>query len=184
MAGRRQRSRASLRGYRGQVASSTGLHRVGAAWNQLPERTRSLIPFFALLTIAVTYPLYVDSLPTNVPVILTFPDMHSAVTILVFTMMAVGLNVVVGYCGLLDLGYVAFYALGAYTAGWLASGQFQQVKFHFGSVGITHDARDPHLDLARAPERGDRDGAGRHLHRPADPAAPRRLPRHRHARLR
>ena len=37
--------------------------------------------------------------------------------------------------GLLDLGYVAFYAVGAYTAGWLASGHFQQVKFHIGSVG-------------------------------------------------
>ena len=32
-------------------------------------------------------------------------------------MMAVGLNVVVGYSGLLDLGYVAFYAAGAYSAG-------------------------------------------------------------------
>jgi ABC-type branched-subunit amino acid transport system permease subunit len=32
-------------------------------------------------------------------------------------MMAVGLNVVVGYAGLLDLGYVAFYAIGAYTRG-------------------------------------------------------------------
>jgi branched-chain amino acid transport system permease protein len=147
LAGRGQRSRASLRGYRGQVARGSGLHRAGAAWNQLPERARSLIPFFGLLTIAVTYPLYVDSLPTNVPVILTFPDMHSAVTILVFTMMAVGLNVVVGYCGLLDLGYVAFYALGAYTAGWLASGQFQQVKFHFGSVGISHDARGIHISI-------------------------------------
>ena len=39
-------------------------------------------------------------------------------------MMAVGLNIVVGYAGLLDLGYVAFYALGAYTAGWFASLQF------------------------------------------------------------
>jgi branched-chain amino acid transport system permease protein len=50
-----------------------------------------------------------------------------------FTMMAVGLNIVVGYCGLLDLGYVAFYAVGAYTAGWLASQHFEQVTFHFGS---------------------------------------------------
>ncbi len=61
--------------------------------------------------------------------------------------MAVGLNVVVGYCGLLDLGYVAFYAIGAYTGGWLASGQFQQVRFHFGSVGITHDARGIHISI-------------------------------------
>jgi ABC-type branched-subunit amino acid transport system permease subunit len=79
---------------------------------------------------------------------------RSAVTILVFTTMAVGLNVVVGYCGLLDLGYVAFYAIGAYTAGWLASGQFQQVNFHFGSVGHQpRRARDPHLDLAGADHR-------------------------------
>ena len=43
---------------------------------------------------------------------------------LVFMMMAVGLNIVVGYAGLLDLGYVAFYATGAYTAAWFASPQF------------------------------------------------------------
>ena len=36
---------------------------------------------------------------------------------IVFTMMAVGLNIVVGYAGLLDLGYVAFYAVGAYIGG-------------------------------------------------------------------
>jgi branched-chain amino acid transport system permease protein len=39
-------------------------------------------------------------------------------------LMAVGLNIVVGYAGLLDLGYVAFYAMGAYTAAWFASPQF------------------------------------------------------------
>ena len=36
-----------------------------------------------------------------------------------WAIMALGLNVVVGYAGLLDLGYVAFWALGGYTAGWL-----------------------------------------------------------------
>ena len=81
------------------------------------------------------------------PLIYSFPSVRSAVTILVFTTMAVGLNVVVGYCGLLDLGYVAFYAIGAYTAGWLASGQFQQVNFHFGSVGISRDARGIHISI-------------------------------------
>ena len=40
---------------------------------------------------------------------------------LVYVMLALGLNIVVGYAGLLDLGYVAFYALGAYTVGWFAS---------------------------------------------------------------
>ena len=43
---------------------------------------------------------------------------------LIFVMMALGLNIVVGYAGLLDLGYVAFYAIGAYTAAWFASPHF------------------------------------------------------------
>jgi branched-chain amino acid transport system permease protein len=36
--------------------------------------------------------------------------------------MALGLNIVVGFAGLLDLGYVAFFAIGAYTAAYFASG--------------------------------------------------------------
>jgi branched-chain amino acid transport system permease protein len=38
-----------------------------------------------------------------------------------YTVMALGLNVIVGFAGLLDLGYVAFFAIGAYTIGWLGS---------------------------------------------------------------
>ena len=41
-----------------------------------------------------------------------------------WAIMALGLNVVVGYAGLLDLGYVAFWALGGYTAGWLMAAPF------------------------------------------------------------
>jgi len=41
-------------------------------------------------------------------------------TAAIFVMLASGLNIVVGYCGLLDLGYVAFMAVGAYTAGILS----------------------------------------------------------------
>jgi branched-chain amino acid transport system permease protein len=37
---------------------------------------------------------------------------------------ALGLNIIVGFAGLLDLGYVAFFALGALTAGWFMSGFF------------------------------------------------------------
>jgi branched-chain amino acid transport system permease protein len=40
---------------------------------------------------------------------------------LAFVVMALGLNVVVGFAGLLDLGYVAFYAIGAYSLGWFGS---------------------------------------------------------------
>jgi len=41
--------------------------------------------------------------------------------ILIFTMLALGLNIVVGFAGLLDLGYVAFFAIGGYTAAFLTS---------------------------------------------------------------
>src|SRR5260221_4483529 len=39
----------------------------------------------------------------------------------VFVLLAIGLNVVVGFAGLLDLGYAAFFAIGSYTYGILAS---------------------------------------------------------------
>jgi branched-chain amino acid transport system permease protein len=48
-----------------------------------------------------------------------------------YVMLALGLNIVVGYAGLLDLGYVAFFALGAYTLGWFGSGLFAQRDIHF-----------------------------------------------------
>ena len=43
---------------------------------------------------------------------------------LLFIMLALGLNIVVGYAGLLDLGYIAFFAVGAYSYALLASPQF------------------------------------------------------------
>jgi len=42
---------------------------------------------------------------------------------LIFTILALGLNIVVGFAGLLDLGYAAFFAIGAYTTGILSSPQ-------------------------------------------------------------
>ena len=90
-----------------------------------------LVPL--LIALALVYPWIDDGL-RDLPVIGDFlPGTGSVVVMLAFTMMAVGLNIVVGYAGLLDLGYVAFYAVGAYTAGWFASQQFEQVTLHFGS---------------------------------------------------
>jgi branched-chain amino acid transport system permease protein len=43
---------------------------------------------------------------------------------LLYIMLALGLNIVVGLAGLLDLGYIAFFAVGAYMTGMLASPQF------------------------------------------------------------
>jgi branched-chain amino acid transport system permease protein len=54
---------------------------------------------------------------------------------LVYVIMALGLNIVVGYAGLLDLGYVAFWAIGGYCAGWFMSEFFYFLNLHFfGSV--------------------------------------------------
>jgi branched-chain amino acid transport system permease protein len=48
--------------------------------------------------------------------------LNDMVVAAVYVVMALGLNVVVGFAGLLDLGYVAFFAIGAYTAAYFASG--------------------------------------------------------------
>ena len=66
----------------------------------------------------------------------------------IFVMMALGLNIVVGYAGLLDLGYVAFYAMGAYTAAWFASPHFgESVTLHVGSVGVSPQAAGFHVSI-------------------------------------
>jgi branched-chain amino acid transport system permease protein len=50
------------------------------------------------------------------------PFLQDCVQALAYVVMALGLNIVVGFAGLLDLGYVAFFAIGAYTMGWFGSG--------------------------------------------------------------
>jgi branched-chain amino acid transport system permease protein len=54
---------------------------------------------------------------------------------LLYVFLALGLNIVVGFAGLLDLGYIAFYAVGAYCAGLLASPHlphaFESVRIFF-----------------------------------------------------
>src|SRR5436305_5958973 len=61
--------------------------------------------------------------------------MDATIKSVALAVMALGLNVVVGFAGLLDLGYVAFYAIGAYCAGWFGSGFFFKYNVH---VGISH----------------------------------------------
>src|SRR3954451_19920987 len=59
----------------------------------------------------------------NLPVITTPDSDFGGVlfTVATYVLVALGLNIVVGYAGLLDLGYVGFYAIGAYTVGVLGS---------------------------------------------------------------
>jgi len=48
----------------------------------------------------------------------------------VFVLLAIGLNIVVGFAGLLDLGYAAFFAIGAYTYAMLGSGWLDVTAIH------------------------------------------------------
>jgi len=59
--------------------------------------------------------------------------LDASIQTLAYVIMALGLNIVVGFAGLLDLGYVAFYVLGAFVIGWLGSRQFPDVN---GGAGV------------------------------------------------
>jgi branched-chain amino acid transport system permease protein len=60
-------------------------------------------------------------------------NLDVAIYAVAYITFALGLNIVVGFAGLLDLGYVAFYAIGAYAIGWFGSNWFSTVN---GGKGI------------------------------------------------
>lgn len=77
------------------------------------DRNATLI---ALGVLALAYP-WIDRL-------FRLGFMGEVIPVLVFLLMALGLNIVVGYAGLLDLGYAAFFAIGAYATAMVASPHF------------------------------------------------------------
>jgi branched-chain amino acid transport system permease protein len=87
-----------------------------------PKALRVGLPVIALI-VALLFPFFFD---TGSGV------MGDATLALAYVVMALGLNVVVGFAGLLDLGYVAFYAIGAYSMGWFASSHFSGSSIHIG----------------------------------------------------
>ncbi|MFO7571586.1 MAG: hypothetical protein R6W48_03170 [Gaiellaceae bacterium] len=102
---------------------------------------------WALGAVALTYPFWY-SVPPFSYVTMDVLGLQLDVVILmyVYVLLALGLNVVVGSAGLLDLGYVAFFALGAYTIGWFASDKFSGVNFHFLSTS-TASAPGIHINV-------------------------------------
>jgi branched-chain amino acid transport system permease protein len=88
------------------------------------SRHANLIVAGVVFGIAIFIPYFFDPLASF---------MNNAVLALAYVVMALGLNIVVGFAGLLDLGYVAFYAFGSYTVGWLASDFYSRVN---GEKGI------------------------------------------------
>ena len=99
-----------------------------------------------MLLIAIFYPIYQPNL-FDVVVFGNFPSVDTGVTMMIFIMMALGLNIVVGYAGLLDLGFVAFYAMGAYTVAWFASQHFSNVNVHVGGVGVAPNTPGFHISI-------------------------------------
>jgi branched-chain amino acid transport system permease protein len=73
--------------------------------------------------------------------------MNATIIALAFAVMSLGLNVVVGFAGLLDLGYVAFYALGAYSLGWFGSDFFFGAHVHVGVSGVAATEIGIHLNF-------------------------------------
>ncbi len=132
----------------------------------VPEPQRTWVLPVVVIVAAIFYPFYQPHMFT-IPIFGPWPDVATGVVMLVFIMMAVGLNIVVGYAGLLDLGYVAFYATGAYTAAFFASQQFAGQKcpkpgfdvnncpvaavpkhnFDFGAVGLVPGSGGIHISV-------------------------------------
>jgi branched-chain amino acid transport system permease protein len=124
------------------------------SWERVLGRPGRWIVPLAFLGLTVAYPFYAAKLFT-IPILGAFPDVHTGVVMLIYVMMAVGLNVVVGYAGLLDLGYVAFYAIGAYTSASLASTQFAGATasgapkryFGLGAIGVDKSLGGIHISI-------------------------------------
>jgi branched-chain amino acid transport system permease protein len=116
---------------------------------QMPAPARRFSHFFIPAIVGVVvllYPFYVANLG-SMNVLGDYPDLGTGVIMGVYAMMAVGLNIVVGYAGLLDLGYVAFYAVGAYTCAWFASVQFAHRNIHLGAVGVGPSTPGIHISI-------------------------------------
>jgi branched-chain amino acid transport system permease protein len=109
----------ALAGFRGSVRTVRGA---------LPNWVWALV----LIGLAIIYPYITDSI--DLPILGGHDDLLDAsIQTLGYIIMALGLNIVVGMAGLLDLGYVAFYAIGAFVIGWLGSQNFPDVN---GGKGI------------------------------------------------
>ena len=113
------------------------------------ERIPTVGPYIRIAIafgLAFTYPFYVSNM-FDIPIFGPWPDVSTGVYMLVFIMMAIGLNIVVGYAGLLDLGYVAFYAIGSYTVAWFASSQFSGLNVHFWDTGVGATVPGIHISI-------------------------------------
>src|SRR5437879_2557608 len=94
--------------------------RPARGWSSLDEQTRNRVLFAIFVAFLVLYPVIDRGIGIG--------RMGSMNPILVFTLLALGLNIVVGFAGLLDLGYAAFFAIGGYTVAFMTAPQSPLVQ--------------------------------------------------------
>jgi branched-chain amino acid transport system permease protein len=104
---------------------------------RLGKVSTNAILTIVVVAVAVVLPFFYDS---------GSGFMNDATVALVYVVMALGLNIVVGFAGLLDLGYVAFFAIGAYTMGWLGSSWFSKEDIHIGVSELLNNQPGIHLN--------------------------------------
>ncbi len=94
---------------------------VRRAWENDPRKDPNAVAYILLALFAVLFPIFANVISGGNPgFLVTFMADGG-----VYVLLALGLNVVVGMAGLLDLGYAAFFAIGAYTYAFLASEHLQ-----------------------------------------------------------
>ncbi|HZT95299.1 MAG TPA: branched-chain amino acid ABC transporter permease [Chloroflexota bacterium] len=108
---------------------------LGGEWRDNPWVRRAVVALVVLL--AFLYPILDHS----------DPRVDTAYVAEIYILLALGLNIVVGFAGLLDLGYAAFFAIGAYTAAMLASTHFSVGKSTISNLLFTIGPGGIHLNF-------------------------------------
>jgi len=112
----------------GEVSEPTTVNKRGSLWSRLHLRERikdrDTAIYGVLLVVALVWPM--STYYATGSSFLTSQAAHAGTWVL----LAIGLNVVVGFAGLLDLGYAAFFAIGAYCYALFASFQLQSSPLH------------------------------------------------------
>jgi branched-chain amino acid transport system permease protein len=107
----------------------------------IPDWAEKFVIPAVVLAIAIVIPFFTDNQSF----------LQQCAVAVAYVVMALGLNIVVGFAGLLDLGYVAFFAIGAFCVGWFASGHFAFVNneegIHFLVGGTASTLPGIHLNF-------------------------------------
>jgi branched-chain amino acid transport system permease protein len=111
-------------------------------FKNVDRRKLSIALGLTVLIVVAILPIFLDPLSST---------LDFGIFALAYIMFALGLNIVVGFAGLLDLGYVAFYAIGAYSIGWFASDHFSKAGggkgIHIGVSGFPATLPGIHLNF-------------------------------------